>query len=68
MRRDRLVCNMEIIRILTQAAENNPDLRFGQLLSALNIVQNVSDSMTEDPVWKDEFYLESNELLNRIKF
>ena len=51
----RLEANAEIIKILLEIMDKNPDLRFGQLLSNLEVV-------LEDP-----FYEESEITLNRVK-
>jgi hypothetical protein len=68
----RLEANRELLKILTEAVEKFPDGRFGQILSMLRMVthtrpvsQKTADSYQVE--WKDEFYLESKELLTRVK-
>lgn len=69
MRKDRLICNREIVKILAETIELYPDSRFGQLLLSSNIVRATKQGPNDfsDPTWQDEFYTESNELLNRLK-
>lgn len=55
--KERLKCNLEIIEILKDFATRNPELRFGQMLVNLQVI--------EDTV--DFFYEESDVTLNRIK-
>lgn len=59
---DRQNANRELMVILYDLIENNPDLRFGQILSNFGFVKNKS---TGDG-WKDEFYLEPEHVLNRV--
>lgn len=54
--------------------KDNPDLRFGQILQAFDFVkvkeieENVSNSRQDTIlIWENEFYLESEALLKRIK-
>lgn len=65
----RLECNRELLAILSDYLEENPDMRFSQALINLNIVQEQPDGHLgyERFSWKDEFYLESVELLWRVK-
>lgn len=53
----RQEANREIIKVLTEVVERCPDLRFGQILYAVNAIKQ-----NEDP-----FYIESVDMLNRIK-
>lgn len=63
----RLEANREILRILSERVEALPDVRFGQLLRNLTMVLERVDTTTGEIVWKDEFYLESADLLKRIE-
>lgn len=54
--------------------KDNPELRFGQILQAFDFVkvkeieENVSNSRQDTIlIWENEFYLESETLLKRIK-
>ena len=64
--------NREILEILIEAVEKNPQLRFGQIMSMLRTVthsrpmsQQTADQC--DAHWRDEFYLESEVLLERMR-
>jgi len=68
----RQEANREIVKLLSDAVEIFPDMRMGQLLAMLRIVTHtrpVSQKGADmyDVDWKDEFYLESKELLQRMK-
>jgi hypothetical protein len=68
---DRQEANRAIVMYLFNMIENEPDLRFGQILQALKIV-NKLEYITEDGEFvesslEDEFYLESSELLKRVE-
>jgi predicted transcriptional regulator len=54
----RLEANREIVKILSEQVENNPDMRFYQLLNSL-------DNIIQSP--KDAFYEESKDTLEHIK-
>lgn len=57
--KERLKCNLEIIEILKDVATRNPELRFGQMLINLQVV--------EDNVDFDFFYEESDKTLDKLK-
>jgi len=57
----RKEANVRIVEILTNAIEMYPDQRFGQIMRNLDVIEEINES-----VWKDEFYLESEELLERV--
>jgi hypothetical protein len=62
----RLEANIEILKILSEYLEKNPDMRFGQALNNLGIVEqklNIDGST----VWENYFYIESEDTLNRMK-
>lgn len=59
----RLEANREILAILSDFIEGCTDQRFSQILVNLNIVE--MDSLG---TWRDEFYLESSKLLERVKY
>ena len=62
---NRLENNLKIIDILKTCANQNPDLRFWQLLVAAKIIE-YKDSL-DLPIVKDSFYEESTVTLNRMK-
>lgn len=60
--------NKTILRLLTAAVEKYPDLRFGQLLHSLRVL-NMEEHDTPDGVFhtvKDPFYEESSVTLSRV--
>ncbi len=68
---DRLKNNLEILKELEQYLKKNPDVRFSQALRNLKIVSEdtLDYGMLNNFIhWKDEFNLESSELLLRVKF
>lgn len=62
---NRLENNLKIIDILKTCANQNPQLRFWQLLVAAKIIE-YKDSL-DLPIVKDYFYEESTVTLNRLK-
>lgn len=56
MQQTRLEVNREILLMLNQLVESNPDLRFSQLIQSFGFVESNND----------DFYLESIDLLNRV--
>lgn len=62
---NRLENNLKIIDILKTCANQNPQLRFWQLLVAAKIIE-YKDSL-DLPKVKDSFYEESTVTLNRLK-
>jgi hypothetical protein len=60
----RQAVNVEIVAKLLEAIEAQPDARFSQLLLTTGIVQADDDNLG---CWVDDFYLESRELLGRVK-
>jgi hypothetical protein len=61
----RQVANQTILRKLTDYLQANPSMRFSQALSNLDIVQ-VLRNVEGMRILKDEYYLESEEVLKRI--
>lgn len=61
----RQQANREILNALYEAVERWPDIRFGQLLSALDVTQTTAgEHGTVKPV--DIFYDESTAILDRV--
>lgn len=52
--------NREILRVLTAAVESNPELRFHQLLWALNMTERENGGV------KDKFYEESDTTYHKL--
>lgn len=63
-----LLANREIVKEISDMVESHPDLRFGQILATLGII-NYSPDVDSDGVHKviDPFGEESGTILNRIK-
>jgi len=66
---DRQGYNREIIRTLSVLAEENPHLRFSQILQAFEFVKRCIDPVTQVPImcFEDEFYTEPDAVLNRVR-
>ena len=62
---NRLENNLKIIEILKTCANQNPQLRFWQLLVASKIIE-YKDGLNV-PIVKDSFYEESTVTLDRLK-
>ena len=62
----RITANKAILEILSRLVEENPDLRFHQLLAAADVLKKVwsAESRIE---YVDEFYVESDVVLTRVK-
>lgn len=64
--KNRKELNLKIARTLTDYLIANPDIRFGQALETLGIV----DSETNDygvPIWYNHFYEEPKDMLERME-
>ena len=59
--------NLALVEILAAAIEKHPDMRFSQILLGFGFVLNQPMGSSQNMVWKDEYYLESSELLKRVK-
>ncbi|KKN98444.1 hypothetical protein LCGC14_0145460 [marine sediment metagenome] len=70
----RQEANKLLAKMLSELVDKNPDLRFGQILRNFGFVYETSVKInpqlpaieTETVYWKDEFYLESEDLAKRI--
>lgn len=62
---NRQEANKKILEIVTSAVENNPDLRFIQILWNLNIIDSKKFG-DEKIIVIDRFYEEPEETLKRI--
>ncbi len=70
--KDRQTSNLLILTILSDYLKKYPDIRFSQALLNLNIVKQLDVQPRHpndwpDQRWADEFYLEPEDLLKRIK-
>jgi hypothetical protein len=64
----RKQANDELLKELSQLLESNPDLRFGQTLNNFGFVRQVRPANPNLGLdWKNEFYTESTEVLERVK-
>ena len=63
----RLEANRELVAKLLLLVEEYPDARFGQILRNAGFVRELRPVSPDVGVdWKNEFYLESKELLARV--
>ena len=62
---ERLEYNRKILSKLQEVVENNPDLRFGQILRNIEVVKE--DLIIKDDIyWKDDFNTESKIIWERM--
>ena len=70
MKMTRKETNLEILRLMYEYAEANPDMRFGQILSGSAVIMSGEIFDPENRqlgnFWWDEYYLESDDLLKRV--
>lgn len=64
---NRQKANIEILQMLGEAVMKYPDLRFGQILVNLGIIEYERNTYDETLITKDPFYEESVVTLNRMK-
>lgn len=64
---ERIDCNTEIINIISDAVNKYPDMRFGQILVNLNIIQYEGNTYDDILITKDPFNVESKKMLQNIK-
>jgi hypothetical protein len=74
MNQTRRDANRELVRLLAEWVEKYPDMRFGQILRNMGIVEEIRPhvynglGVQEDRIyWIDEFSLEPTELLKRVR-
>lgn len=64
----RFVSNIELIEILTEYVNMYPDMRFGQILQNFGFIKPNRPANPERMIdWQNEFYVESDEILKRVK-
>lgn len=59
--------NSIILGIIADAIQQYPDMRFGQILANLNIIQYKSNTFDETIITLDPFNIESKQMLSNIK-
>lgn len=64
---ERIDYNTEIINIISDAVNKFPDMRFGQILVNLNIIQYEGNTYDDVLITKDPFNVESKKMLQNIK-
>jgi hypothetical protein len=62
-----MISNLALVEILANIIEKYPEQRFSQILCNFGFVINQPMGSSQNMVWKDEFYLESDKLLERVK-
>ena len=62
----RLKNNMKLLEILKNIIENNPDLRFGQILYVFGFIDHIYDKICDVTIIKDPFAEEPNQTLERV--
>lgn len=64
---DRQGYNRELVRTLQVLVEQNPHLRFGQILQAYDFVIASDLGFNGGDIWENEFYVEPNSILERVR-
>lgn len=59
--------NSIILGIIADVIQKCPDMRFGQILANLNIIQYQQNTYDDTIITLDPFNIESHEILNNIK-
>ena len=62
----RLQANEKLIGILNRLVQNNPDLRFSQILHNFGFVKPDRPTKDAGDNWQNEFYLEPLKVLQRV--
>lgn len=63
----RQQANQRLIDILNRLVQNNPDLRFHQILQAYDFITTGDLDDTSSPRWINEFYSEPVKVLQRVE-
>ena len=64
---NRYINNLALLSLLEQAVSTHHDMRFSQILANFGyVISSVPNNLTSDRTWKNEFYLESSDLLGRV--
>lgn len=60
--------NREILSLFCDLVDKYPDMRFSQILLAFGFVKQTRPARPEARIdWQDEFYMESEVVLKRVK-
>lgn len=59
--------NSAILAIISRVMRECPDMRFGQILANLNIIQYEQNTYDDSMITLDPFNVESSEMLENIK-
>lgn len=60
--------NLKLVLKLAGLIQQNPELRFGQILSSYGFIKEVRPAKPEICVnWQNEFYTQSEDILNRVE-
>lgn len=60
--------NLDLVEQLVDLVNENPDMRFSQILLAYGFVKQTRPARPEANIdWQDEFYMEPDVLLKRVK-
>jgi hypothetical protein len=62
----RQKANEELVKVLNELIQNNPDLRFSQILYSYRFVKPNRPTIDAGDNWQNEFYVEPVELLKRV--
>ncbi len=64
----RQAVNQELVDVLQYLVETYPDLRFSQIMNIWGFVKEERPAMSELSIsWQNEFYIEPNVILKRVK-
>jgi hypothetical protein len=67
LREQRRAANRGLLSILQALVESDQDLRFGQILNNYDFVLNDPGQPSGHPVWRDEYHMEPDKLLARVR-
>ena len=59
--------NEELVKVLNNLVKDNPDLRFSQILYVFRFVKANRPTRDAGDNWQNEFYVEPEEILKRVK-
>lgn len=64
----RQEANIKILKHIEEVVNEYPDLRFGQILANLGIVEYEYNTYDDAVITKDPFHVESVDTLKKIKY
>jgi hypothetical protein len=62
----RQEANLKLADILKEMIQNNPDIRFSQVLYAFGFIKPNRPTIDAGDYWQNEFYTEPTEVLERV--